>query len=215
MKLDVLKETWKYLVGRFWWLRGAAAALTLTALVPEFVNLSRYEFLRALHAVIVGWHVVAEKLSYLIGQIPYLPRISADVVSTIIFSATVCIPLIFAHLKSDIQHHRQILTITVFRVILYSILIPYIYYAIITDGASSLFSSETMRIFGLVVFGLGVLVSVYFAAMVLPGFWRGLVYVGSFIVAFEILYLLQTPWITEQVNEFVCEVSPENCLPIK
>ncbi len=65
------EETWKSWFRRFWWLRGVTAALALTALAPTFIDLSRYEFLRAFHAVIVGWNLVTEKLGEIIGEIPF------------------------------------------------------------------------------------------------------------------------------------------------
>jgi len=40
---------------RFWWLRGVAAALSLAALIPNVIDITRYEFLNAVAAVIYGW----------------------------------------------------------------------------------------------------------------------------------------------------------------
>ena len=93
------KEVWKAWIQRFWWLRGVVTAVTLAALVPNFVNLSRYEFLRAFHAVIVSWNVLTTKIGQLIGKIPYLPEISGEMVSTLAFTLSICVPSLFAWFK--------------------------------------------------------------------------------------------------------------------
>lgn len=96
-------EIWKGRVRRFWWLRGVAGAVTLTALVPNIVDLSRYEFLRAFHALIVGWNVVAARLGYIIGKIPFVPELSGEVISTFFFSLSIVFPIAFAIVTTTLR----------------------------------------------------------------------------------------------------------------
>lgn len=83
---------WKDWVHRFWWLRGVAAAMTLAALVPKFVDVSRYEFLAAFNAVVLEWNRFCAWLGEIIGPILFLGEIPPIVVNTAIFSSAVCLP---------------------------------------------------------------------------------------------------------------------------
>ena len=96
-------EIWKSWIQRFWWLRGVAGAMTVAALVPSFVDLSRYEFLRAFHAIIVGWDLVAAELGRLIGRVPFFPNIDSDAVNTIVFVLAFVFPVSIALIKSVLK----------------------------------------------------------------------------------------------------------------
>ena len=78
-------EKWTAWVERFWWLRGAAAAMAVAAVLPEHMDLERYEFLRAFHAMIVGWNTLSAQIGSVIGEFLYFPDIAAAEVNTGIF----------------------------------------------------------------------------------------------------------------------------------
>lgn len=207
-----LEETWKAWIRRFWWLRGVTTALALTALVPTFIDLSRYEFLRAFHAVIVGWNLVTEKLGEIIGEIPFIPQISGEVVSTLIFIISIGLPIFIAVMKDLIIDYY---------VDKYGIY--YILRLIIVSGAPFVITLsyygtlvgfyDTPEIFILLA---ALLLSLLMTILALPGYGKGLLFVASFIIAMEVLYVLKTPLLAEQISQFVCEAleaPPENCLP--
>jgi len=207
-----LEETWKAWIRRFWWLRGVTAALALTALVPTYIDLSRYEFLRAFHAVIVGWNLVAEKLGEIIGEIPFIPQISGETASTLIFFMSIGLPIFIVLMKESttsypfsIYPFRYIFS--VFSFFLYIIAFSVAYYVLIAiDITIGWIIANSILFLGTFLFTI----------LKLPGYGKGLLFIASFIIAMEILYLLKTPWLAEQISQFVCEAleaPPENCLP--
>ena len=92
-----LGEKWKAWVERFWWLRGAAAAIAVAGTVPSFLDLKSYQFLRMFHALIVGWNKLAEQIGAWIGELVSVPPISATIVNIAIFFFSVGVPAAVAH----------------------------------------------------------------------------------------------------------------------
>ncbi len=77
---------------RFWFLRGATFALMLMTLVPEFVNLSRFDFLRAFHALILSWNGVAELIGLCFGWLPFVPDIPYWLINTFTIMLIIVFP---------------------------------------------------------------------------------------------------------------------------
>jgi len=185
---EELPDHWKYWVSRFWWLRGVAAAFALTSLVPLLFDFSRYELLRALHAIIVGWNIALTKIGQFIGKFPFIPELSSDVMNTIIFISSVTLPLFFSFLRTYIS-------------LLYSLFlaffVTYTYHHTITAEESDIL---------VWIFFIEISLTVILATFVLPSFGKGIIYVLTFIVTLEILYILSSPWLAEPINAFACEV---------
>lgn len=86
------RDWWKRWLGTFWFLRGVLAAITIANLVPSFLPISRWELLRAFHALFVGWNEVAAYLGTLIGTLPLIPRVPAGILNALLFASSVGIP---------------------------------------------------------------------------------------------------------------------------
>jgi hypothetical protein len=84
---------------KFLWLntfaRGFIGALSAITLLADVVGLESYEAARAIHTLVVGWSVVADQIGALVGQLPFIPDLSAATVNTIVFMGTVTIPALF------------------------------------------------------------------------------------------------------------------------
>lgn len=103
--LNRAKTFWVKHLSKFWFIRGFLAALTITSLLPSVIDLSRYELLKAFHAVIVGWDLICEKLGGLIGFIPFVPNIHPDLINGAIFVSLIVLPgmLAFVRIERDSQ----------------------------------------------------------------------------------------------------------------
>jgi hypothetical protein len=97
---------------RFWFLRGVAAALAVVQLVPVFVDLSAYEFLRAFHALIVGWNLFAAWVGSLIGTLPFIPDLEPVVVNALLFAGSIGVPSAFAFAGGFEERRRSRLSWT-------------------------------------------------------------------------------------------------------
>lgn len=71
---------------RFWFLRGITTAFLLFALIPEVTSVERYDFLRFVHAIIVGWNGLASLVGNLLGELPFVPAVDPDMVNTVLFA---------------------------------------------------------------------------------------------------------------------------------
>ena len=211
-----LGANWKDWVRRFWWLRGVAAAITLAAIAPNYLNLSRYEFLRALHAIIVGWNMVAEILGDFIGKILFLPELSAATVNTAIFTLSVVIPTFIAVTKVHYVSDRLLEYIPIspqsheansIALAIVVVLMPFFYYEMATKGYST-------DLYWTIILIIATPLFLILPVIVLPGFGRGVLFFLSFIVTVEVLYILQAPWLAEHINTLACDalsVPPEDC----
>lgn len=97
----------KALAGRFWWLRGAAAAITLSAVVPNFIELGRFQYLLGIHLLIVAWGEVASRVGTLIGRLPFVPPLSSELVSSLVFTFSIVLPASAAFVISQFQDLNQ------------------------------------------------------------------------------------------------------------
>lgn len=68
--LDIIKWGWG-----FWYLRGFSTALALASLFEYSFDLSRFEALRAIRAIILSWNQFVHLLTKLISQIPGFPNL--------------------------------------------------------------------------------------------------------------------------------------------
>ena len=77
-------------------MRGALAAISLISLIPNFVDISRFETLRALHVVFWSWQHVLEDLGQVIGRLPLVPEISFLYMTVLIIYLNLYLPGAFA-----------------------------------------------------------------------------------------------------------------------
>lgn len=73
-------------------LRGFFAAISLTTVVTSVIDISAYEFLRGLHAVIRSWEYVAHHIGIFFGIFPWVPELNIGQVNALIVIMSVVIP---------------------------------------------------------------------------------------------------------------------------
>ncbi|MEL6171772.1 MAG: hypothetical protein AAFR02_07130, partial [Pseudomonadota bacterium] len=91
--MSFYKALWGGWVSKYWWLRGIVLAFTLSAIVPTFVNLSKYEFLRAFHAVIISWNDALDYIGSVVGALVLFPDLDASAINAFLFSFGIGSPL--------------------------------------------------------------------------------------------------------------------------
>lgn len=185
---------------RLWVVRGMLCAISIIAVVvPQFLSLSRYEFLRAIHVVIVGWNEIASRVGRVIGEIPYIPDLSAEVINLIVFLFSFCVPLMitdYRYLPPDFTGIRRFIHASA------GATIPLIAFtAIITDDFFGV-SGLIVRLFFLVALAY----HLWVICVGLPSFRKGLQFLVGALVVFELLYVVNAPWFTDGVNALACDV---------
>lgn len=197
---------------RFWFLRGVAGAIALAQLVPEFMDLSRYEFLRAAQAVIIAWDSVASRMGQLIGTLPFLPQLTAFHVNAAIFTAAFGVPAAYVVLRrgaSDAPRRpRRSIRSLAAAAILFASVMAYAFVGsvhvrmrivdLMIDG-SQREANLAGLIFLLVVAAMFV-VALLVALVSLKGYARGLVLILSFILTLQVLYYLDAPYLADWID---------------
>mgnify|MGYP001286133711 CR=1 FL=1 len=217
---------WTSIWRRFWFLRGVVAAITIAALVPELTDLSRYEWLRAFHAFVVGWNLVASHIGKLLDWIPLLPELSAAEVNALLLLAAFGIPSSIAmyrritEYRGERGHPFRAFLISV--AYLFAPSFVYLFLAIPEHPIVTFMQREAIYLVGflpeswvsreitmlspLLVFGVISVAGFVVALFRLPGLARGFVYVISFLLILELLYWANTPFLTEIVSGFADSV---------
>ncbi len=223
-----VKRSFVNWLSAFWWFRGILAALTLTSTLPNLVDLSRNQILRAVHLVIFRWSEVASAIGKILGKVPYFPDLNPEQVNAALFSLSVCVPAAFGFIfrqdtiESGADQGRKIIrffrrhprTWLLFIVLRFSnsfislfivFAIPYLlffvpYREIIEGGADS--------IVGLVVTGIYVIPVLAFIYIVgvtaVPEFLRAMMFTVSCIITLEVLYLINTPLLGDWIDSQYC-----------
>lgn len=81
---ELEKNSWQKFENKFWFLRGFIAATSLSALIPEITDLSRFEFLRIFHALVVGWNIWMGAIGDLIGRLPLIQPLPPSTINSLI-----------------------------------------------------------------------------------------------------------------------------------
>jgi hypothetical protein len=192
----------------FWFARGALAACTVASIVPNFLDLTRWEFLRAFHALVVGWRSVAGALGRLIGELPFMPPLSAMTVNMLVLLGAVGFPGAWGVLKywGEVSFPRDDESAPRFEMAIFKwaqviiVLLGTASLAALAHGEVLLDPVQT-TFFALFVLG-GWGASMYF----LPGYFRGLVFVVSFVAAMQALYYLNAPWLSDTIRSATTDV---------
>lgn len=212
---------------QFWFLRGVAGAIALAQLVPQFLDLSRSEFLRAAHALLIAWHSVAASVGELIGRIPFLPPLSAFDVNALLFAAAFGLPSSFALVRAGwsapLFQNSPLFCVgwRAFLIVLglllliaslgaYSLLAsPHVHHRIdamlnpvpgVMTAAPSL--RQITNISMLVLLLLSFVVALIVALFTIRGYARGLFVAVTFVLALQVLYLLDAPILSEFINHW-------------
>ena len=222
--MAALAERWKAWAERIWWIRGAAAGMAMLGAIPEFMDLSEFEFVRAFHAIVVGWNKLAALFGDWLGTLFGVSPLSHRVINASLFGLSFGLPAASAALMPWWRkkragdggkpllcrdNHRPILLSSCF-VVSTAACFGLIYYLAISlprlaGAPQAVFVYVLLA--ALVLFFMVMLARVFGlelheALKHLKGFRRGSVYVFCFIVVVEILYLLKVGG--GSVNAFAC-----------
>lgn len=214
-------DSWTTVLKRLWWLRGAIAGLSILGFIDQFTNIDTWEFLRAIHTVIFGWNEIMKTLATIIGKIPSIPIPSIEFMNSIVLISSVSIPAIYGIAKtyrkdikkafvtffslSDDYSSLMSNSIFVLAIVVYMLMTPFI----LNYGK---FNDERLEIFILFVlyFGIPWMAGFVFALFKLEGFAKGILHLIIVLSLFEVLYILEAPWINQTVIEFSCTHLPQN-----
>jgi hypothetical protein len=196
-------------VDRFWVLRGIAAAGALAQQAHAKTDLSRFDFIRAGQAQQLAWNDAAAWLGRMVGKAPWLPDLSGDVVTALIFAASLGAPV------------GYVLAVFLFpdgRPSAWTFdkppppigseapnaggLIFCVLFATTASFAAFLAAATAWRedlLFPFLYSGLTVYMFVA-ACLLLHGFLRGVLLLLTFMGAFQALYWLSTPGLADWVN---------------
>lgn len=225
-------NTWDGWVERFWFLRGVAAALVLLQLIPEFIDLSRWELLRAFHAMLIGWNRVASAIGDLLELLPFVVEVEAKWVNFALFAGAVSFPV--AMLAANIglraissfwngaQSLQEFAPVAVWTFVASIILflVPTIPYGIAVgigglDLLAHFFVVPVSR--GEYFSGWHIVLPIVFWLVALQqfrGYRRGIVLVATFALTLELLYLVNAPFVSEAIRDWTSHaLSPEAALP--
>lgn len=209
------------------------AAMSLTSLVPNVVDLSRFQFLRAFHLIILRWEELMTLIGNFIGRLPIIPELSANMMNYILFVFSVGLPASFGlwrWAKFDIaaQEALEILRNTenfgqrfrwwvkLFPLILLTAFLPFVFIGLglgtvlffgtlMNDLETGLerFQNNPLA----VLLNLSPLALAIYMLTYVPQFGRAAFIVASFIAAFELLYLANTPFLSDWIDRRYCEIS--------
>jgi hypothetical protein len=230
-----LQQIWESWILRFWFCRGVAAAMALVAPIPTVTDLSRFQGLRALHALILSWRHVADEIGALVGKLPFVPSIPGDYVNAAIFGISVGLPFgLGSHqdfTNRDLKTYggtEHSLSFKIYRFIVHStgpFILGYGYLRFYAQGEWMATLSPVKFWFTvcfiLMSYGFSFSFSwrhLLHAKKNIPAYFNGMYFVAAVILTIELMYLLKTPWFTDRVNSFTCrelKTSPEECGPAK
>ena len=224
-----LGDKWKAWGKRFWWLRGALAAMAVAAAVPNVTDLSRFELLRAFHALVVSWNDVMAAIGGWIGKLPFVPRISAEIINSVVFGFTISAPAAL-HFSShkikdfDLCSFRN--QLKVLRGIVPHAMAPFVYAAAyylvikLSDIALNWINNperaSTIPLFfviSLILVAIGCFASSLIISLSVNKRFRvGFFCFLGFVLTIEIMYILSIGG--GFINDWACRtlnIPPENC----
>ena len=205
---------WKKRFEGLWWLRGIASAITISALVPSFIDISRLQFLHFFHAVIVGWNDLLDTIGawLLVDWLPW--SLTHVELNTLAFATAFIVPLAFGRLAMfKAEENASIVSID-FAKHIATDMAAYIstlmmFYIAVSGRFFELTTWNWMTKVGLygaapcsvaiVVIGLCIL------GKYKRGYVKGLFLFVSFVGTFEVLALVNSPFLGNTIRAFTCE----------
>lgn len=185
-----------YWLERFWWLRGVVAAFSLLGIITQAVPWSRFEVLRAAHAILVGWNLLAAKIGTFLGLHIVFPDMGAAAINALIVCTTVFLPWGAA------SFYRGQSRIFYFR------------WSLATFGMLPIFFLNLLWNFAgyhhplllMMLLAAATYLPVKDLILKFPAYGRGIVWAFSFLLCWEVLYFLNLPVVQDYLNEFSCSI---------
>ena len=214
---ETVAARWAAWVRRFWWLRGAAAAFALISLLTLLLPLSEWEALRLIRAAVRSWREIAATVGALIGRLPGLPELDAEVVTFAVLYLSAGAPgvlIMIAGLPGDVERRERTGRFTSGDALAVA---GFTLFPLISLAAASIADEqgqEALAAIFLILLGVTTLTGFLFACLFIPGFWRGAVSIPVFLATLDILAVLRAPVIGEAVNAWACgvlDIAPADC----
>ncbi len=206
-----------WLWSTFWFLRGVLAAWLIISLVPQVApNFSQWEALRALHALLQSWQQILTLIAQIMPPLAWFKLTAADVFA-LIFTLSIGLPAAYAaatirerfRIKDEGESPKavseRVLLDRAFALLvgLFVLLCSFVLGALVHGGGSGIIKVYPSFVQVLVVTLLFWVIAIF----MLPGYFRGLVFVLGFIITIEGLYWLNTPslkeWVDVQVEQSI------------
>lgn len=190
----------KYFIKKYWWLRGAGAALSIAALSQSYMNMNYRDSLRGIHASITASDLLASRIGSAISYIPFLPHFTGSQISAIVLILSSIMPLTIL-LWNDIQETDSRFEIIFRRILALGLGITQsvALFDVTANRGDPVFHGTAWSI---------VMAGVVMSCFCISGYFRGFVHIVCFIVTIEILYLLSLPIISDSIKKFSCEAIP-------
>ena len=199
------KHFWDKQISRFVWLRGVIAGFAILSFLPNYIPFSQLEILKAVHATIIGWNELSKIVGEVIGKIPFFPSLSPSMVNTILVASTIIGPAWFSiYSETGIRQHPNEFLIKVTAILLGALLGVLLF---------AFFVENERRQYAVIFWG-GNFIFLVFALMYMPSYRSGFIFVVGFLFVFELLYLVNNPYIERSVKNFTCRYDhsdTQNC----
>jgi len=198
----------------FWFIRGSLSAITIVGLIPTLFDFSRFEFLRFIHAVIVGWNQVANCIGKLIGQLPYIPEIPNRTVHLVILISIFLSAAISVNYERQFRGHKdnrktQKLLLPIMKVMRWSlknkkklilifIALVFLDFLIFIITGINPFIAKTMA-------NMAILLCVFLTGLAIyisKSFRSGVITLMGLLLTIEALYYLNLPVISDNIENF-------------
>lgn len=209
--------------------------MTLTTLVPNFTDLSRFQFLRAFQVVLLEWNRFTGFLGRLIGHLPFVPDLPSWLVNAMLFSMSICVPAAYGFFARstisnvDVAAIRSIPQRLVDRPVglqglrnalgpayplfaesLYFVLAIFVIPFVVFSPFDIVYADDTLFPVWIykIAIGFWVLATVFFIVVgvfSIPRFAKALFVTISFLVTLELLYVANTPTLSTWIDRYYCE----------
>ena len=205
------------LLSPLWWLRGFLSAFLLTVLLDSITDLSSYEFLRAVHTLVIGWNSVASYLGSLVGNIPFIPTLPGSLITTVLVFPFFGYPVFHIVIEGGIKQIRKKIQDDEDAYVILSglaqiaffvfIVIQFFYYIfIILERGYQIFNDiGTVDVLALILNSLIVLIAFIFAMVRFPGFAISVATIVMFLGSFQLLYFIYSSSLFENTSIRTCQ----------
>lgn len=198
---------WVNWIQGLWFVRGAIAAFSIMTISSDLLNLTRFEFLEAFHAIVVSWNIIVNylclKLAY---YFPYIPVMSAEIVNSIILTSVV-VPGLYSWMSAeDVVGEGETVFTFIFQTFLFSIFSAVsIYYILFTDYGN-LDGVFDYMLYGLIILMFASAVFAFIETLLeFASIRGGIIFSISVVVFLEIFYHLGHPEISIGIKDWTCE----------
>lgn len=179
--------------------RGVLATLSLLAMAPEILDgYTSPDLAAGVHAVIVGWNVIAESVGSIAASILQIPDIPAEFVNALVLGFTISPPWVYRILSSEWGQHRGVVQNTAFWVrATVGFVQPFVMALFLVSAP-----------LGSIIFFItlaGVLVPFLAVLQYFDAYRKGFFFMLGALVAVEVVYMLSTDSVQALFDDFVCE----------